>query len=335
MCIRDRSCGATALLDPKAKDRGVSAWLSLVVTAVSLLGAAVLVMDPNRGLLSGQDARTIAAMSVLLLITWNRHFSRIFLAFFRAFRVSIPVVLAIVSIVILYALATEDLFRDKVIDPDTGKPYFDTYSHSMSTLFRMFAGHWQPIMEQCVTATTEAAQLWFSSFMFVVTIFAGNLFVGVIMSGCDEVNTVKSPRFYAIRDFEKIFDFNLKDRTQIMDSLLVLNRTLAPYNQQCRKLLSLGEKQPFQPKPPPEFEPSSSVEPTHDPGLQPGVAPLQISDDDTETPCEEAGSELARSGSDKADPATGDAEVVDPAIVDVELANLEIDDLDRWFRSVR
>ena len=72
-------------------------------------------------------------------------------------------------VVLIYAVANIDLFGDKVIDPISNKPYFDTFSRSLSTSFRLFTGNWHDVMFQAAEATTEGAQIWFTVYVFVIS----------------------------------------------------------------------------------------------------------------------------------------------------------------------
>ena len=51
-----------------------------------------------------------------------------------------PIGIFVSDIVLLFAIASKDMFGDKVTDSDTGDPYFDTYTHMLTTMFRLFLG---------------------------------------------------------------------------------------------------------------------------------------------------------------------------------------------------
>ena len=118
------------------------------------------------------------------------------LSFARAATSCAPVVVAIFLLVSIYALASKDIFHSKVVDPLTAQPYFDTFSRSFATLFRMFSGDWHGIMYEAAEATTEAAQLWFISYEFLISVLCSELFVGVVMAFYEEVQSITSPRIF-------------------------------------------------------------------------------------------------------------------------------------------
>ena len=88
-----------------------------------------------------------------------------------------PSVVLVFLVVVLCAIACKDAFNDEVhesaatkmycnhcvwqvVDSETGKAYFDTMRHSLTTSFRMLVGEWHDAMFQAVEETTEATQLW-------------------------------------------------------------------------------------------------------------------------------------------------------------------------------
>jgi len=160
---------SNAFADAKHPELQASCRLGLVVNLTALTGAVLLVVDRENSLLSNQNARTLSAFTVLLLITSNRKFGQMTLAFGRATTSVIPTVVAIFMVVLIYAVANIDLFGDQVQDPGTGKPYFDTFSRSLATTFRLFTGNWHDTMFQAAEVTTEAAQIWFTVYVFIIS----------------------------------------------------------------------------------------------------------------------------------------------------------------------
>ena len=53
----------------------------------------------------------------------------------------------------------------------------------------MFSGDWHGIMYEAAAVTTEASQLWFTAYDFLLTVFCNNLLVGVVMAQYAEVDT--------------------------------------------------------------------------------------------------------------------------------------------------
>eukprot|EP00656_Telonema_subtile_P001592 TRINITY_DN10697_c0_g1_i1.p1 TRINITY_DN10697_c0_g1~~TRINITY_DN10697_c0_g1_i1.p1 ORF type:complete len:375 (-),score=80.56 TRINITY_DN10697_c0_g1_i1:61-1185(-) len=82
----------------------------------------------------------------------------------------------------------------------------------------------------CIRDSTEGAQIWFTIYVFLLTIFSSNLLVGVIMAQFLEVETIESPRLYTA--LEDIFAFTSQEREEMLTSMLELNRKLNLYNRE-------------------------------------------------------------------------------------------------------
>jgi len=167
---------------------------------------------------------------VLLVITYNKKFGRMTLAFARAAASVMHISIAILMVVMLYAVASMSLFSTNVIDPATGQPYFDTFSRSLVTMFRMFTGNWHDTMYQAVEATTEGAQLWFTAYVFVLAVFCCELFVGVVIAGYSELQGISSTRMHWV--FAPVFEECKHDeRESLIEQLLKLAHKMRPCNQ--------------------------------------------------------------------------------------------------------
>eukprot|EP00656_Telonema_subtile_P049577 TRINITY_DN6198_c0_g4_i1.p1 TRINITY_DN6198_c0_g4~~TRINITY_DN6198_c0_g4_i1.p1 ORF type:complete len:2110 (-),score=325.82 TRINITY_DN6198_c0_g4_i1:69-6398(-) len=216
------------MFDDRHVDMHVATRISVLAMCISLLGSLFLVLDQQGRGMPVQDARTLASFTVLLVITWNRKFGQIFLAFSRATATCMPIMLAIFCFIAMFALASKDVFPGTIVNPETKLPYFDTFGNSLATCFRFFTTHWHRVLNEIVINTTEAAQLWFTLYMVVVTVFGCSLLVGVVMAYVMEVQTIPSSRLYAV--LESAFAFGTKDRGEIIAAILKLNCTLKPFN---------------------------------------------------------------------------------------------------------
>ena len=115
-----------------------SCWrLGAVVILTSLVGTLFLLSHQAHSLVSAQAACTLSGLTVLLVISSNRTFGKMVLAFGRASSNVVPTVIAICMFVLLYTVASLELFASKAVDPNTNVPFFDTLSRSLSTMFRM------------------------------------------------------------------------------------------------------------------------------------------------------------------------------------------------------
>jgi len=229
MTVRFRGLQET-LFDSKYPALQAAWWLGGGLTLFSLVGTALLQVDSNEAVMSTRNARTAASLTVLLIITYNKKFGTMTLAFARASGSVIPTLVAILMVVMLFAAASMELFSDKVIDPSSKKPYFDNYATSLTTMFRMFNGNWHDTMWAAAEATTEGAQLWFTCYVFILAVFCCELFVGIVIAGYAEVQEIASPRLYwsLAPAFEEC---SSEQRGPLTDQLLKLARQMRPCNE--------------------------------------------------------------------------------------------------------
>lgn len=216
-------------LDPlQHPDKAVSQRASVLVLLFGMVGSVLMICDQQQDLTSANTQHALASATVFLFITRNLYFSRMVLAFGRVLIRCFPLVSAIFMFVLVYCQASKDIFGDQVADLN-GDLYFDTNSHSLITLFRLFTGaSWNYVMLRAAAATSEAAVIWFLTYIFLVTMFCCELFVGVIISEFLEIHSIKSPRLF--NALEPIFEFGPTEREAVLDGLLRLNRMLQPYN---------------------------------------------------------------------------------------------------------
>jgi hypothetical protein len=152
-----------------------------------------------------------------------------FLGLARATQTAFPVVVSIFMFVSIYALGSKDIFGSTVVDPLSQTAYFDTFPSSLSTMFQMFSGEWHDIMFQARNDTTEGAQLWFTAYVFLMSVFCAELLVGVVMAQYMELETVKSPRLYPL--FSPTFLLGSSERVKVQSTMLELNSVMGVYNQ--------------------------------------------------------------------------------------------------------
>ena len=119
--------------------------LAMYQVSVSLCGAGLLIFDQGHDVIGVRDARVLTSLTCLLIMTCNNEFATIFLTFKHAASSGIPVVTMVLFFTSIFALANQDLFGDLLIDEYTGNPYFDTFSNSIATCFRLIFG-WNDVM---------------------------------------------------------------------------------------------------------------------------------------------------------------------------------------------
>jgi len=219
-------------------DKAVSQRASVLVLLFGVSGSVLMICDQEHDLTAANTQHALASATVFLFITRNLYFSRMVLAFIRVMVRCFPLVSAIFIFMLMFCQASKDIFGDKVASPE-GEMYFDTNSHSLTTLFRLFTGAaWYEVMLRAAAATTEAALIWFLSYIVLVTMFCCELFVGVIISEFIEIHSIKSPRLF--NALEPIFEFGPTEREAVLGGLLQLNRKMQPYNRAFFAVLSDG-----------------------------------------------------------------------------------------------
>ena len=161
---------------------------------VALFGATLWIVDQDRSMLDESTQRTLAAFTVFLIITTNRHFSLMLRALSRATSTCGHIVLTICVFILVYAILSKDIYGGQVLD-DNGVAYFDTYWQSVLTMYRLFVGEgWHEVMMSTTAVTSDAARFWFFTFTFIGTMFCGELMVGAITSVFADVQSIESPR---------------------------------------------------------------------------------------------------------------------------------------------
>jgi hypothetical protein len=209
-------------------DKAVSQRASVLVLLFGVVGSVLMICDQGHDLTSENTQHALASATGFLFITRNLYFSRMVLAFSRVLVRCFALVCAIFMFMLVFCQASKDMFGDRVADMN-GDLYFDTNSHSLITLFRLFTGAaWYTVMLRAAAATSEAALLWFLMFVFLFTMFCCELFVGVIISEFIEINSIKSPRLF--NALEPIFEFGPTEREAVLAGLLQLNRKMQAYN---------------------------------------------------------------------------------------------------------
>ena len=83
-------------------------------------------------------------------------------------------------------------------------------------------------------ATTEAAQIWFTIYVFIIVVCCCELFVGVTIAGYAEVDSISSPRMFAVFA-PALEECNIERRGTLVIQLLKMARKMHP----CNKLLSV------------------------------------------------------------------------------------------------
>ena len=219
----------TYLVDGEQPQQMISRRVSVGLVVTALVGTVFLTIDQSRVVTSVSFARTLCAVTVFLTITRNDDSSTMLHTFCLAVAACFPVILSLLVFMIIYAMASTDIFGDGPLDDD-GVPMFDTYLKSLHTMFQLFVGEgWHGVLYSASNATTEAARFWFMFYTLIVTMLYSELFVGVVISLYQDVLAVPSQRVFSI--LGDIFrDFSTQERNLLIADMLNLNQKVRIYN---------------------------------------------------------------------------------------------------------
>lgn len=96
-------------------------------------------------------------------------------------------------------------------------------------MFQLFIGaDWNLIMAKAVAATTEGAQIYFTIFVFCVTLFCAELAVGIILTMLVAAMSIESPRLFSV--LRHTFDLGESEQEEVTATLLDLNLKFKPHN---------------------------------------------------------------------------------------------------------
>jgi len=127
------------------------------------------------------------------LITSTIHFRKVVYIMLHAIYECTPIWVTLLVICVEYSALALLLFRDFEITSDTGNQYFFSLGISVFTHFQLFIGEgWHDIMYSTVEKTDITAIYFFISYIILVTILFGNLFLGVLIDVYHEVEQVES-----------------------------------------------------------------------------------------------------------------------------------------------
>ena len=208
----------------------IYAWGTLMCLCVALPGVLV-VETQSYHIISLGTARFLMAQTCLSIFTQNVRFSQMTQTLGTVSGASWPIVLSMSAVTCLYARAAHDIFSDKVIDDYGAEAYFGTYGRSLSTFFRFFVAQgWTAIMYSASNATTEAARLFFISYVLIVSLLLAQLVIGVIVNLFTDIQRLNSEHlFTCLAKFTSTAD--VKERGAIEDDVLKLNTLLIPLHE--------------------------------------------------------------------------------------------------------
>ena len=182
-----------------------------------------------------KTARFVTSFGTLCIFTKSADFVQLIQTLLIVFGSLWPVLGWTTAVVALYALAGQDIFHSKVVNSE-GSAYFDSYASAIATCFQIFIGeNWSAVMYEASDATTEAARLYFLSFVTIFSLLLAQLIVGLIVNLFGEISSVSNPKVYAaINKFLTVT--NSQDRDADKETVLDVNHKMLPILDVCEFL---------------------------------------------------------------------------------------------------
>jgi hypothetical protein len=171
---------------------------TMLCLLVSLFGlVAMFVHDvDDSNLLPMGTARFLTGFSTVTIFTKNVRFTQLMTTASTMGQLAWPLVGSLIAVTSLYALAAREIFKDNALD-ETTSPFFDTYSASLSTFFRLFVAEgWTDIMYSGTDATNTSARLFFMSYILLATLLFAQLTIGWVVSVFGLVQKIGSEKVY-------------------------------------------------------------------------------------------------------------------------------------------
>ena len=155
----------------------MTAWVSLV----SMFGLTCS--------LSGTEAvplpivRFLTGFGVVLVFARNPGFYRMLHTFNLALRATLPLITGMVVLMMIFAIMYHDNYKHDGVDDD-GNGYFEHYSKSLATVFRLLVGEaWHEVMFATSDSTQrQTTKLFFIGYIMLCTLFFSQLFIGIILN---------------------------------------------------------------------------------------------------------------------------------------------------------
>ena len=164
---------------------------------VSVFGIfAMLVDDSNLLPMGTGTARFMTGFSTVTIFTKNLRFTQLMTTVSTMGQLAWPLVASLMAVTCFYALTARAIIKDNALD-ETDRAFFDTYSRSLSTFFRLFvAEDWSDVMYSATDATNTSARLFFMSYVLLATLLFAQLTIAVILSVFGLVQKIGSEKVY-------------------------------------------------------------------------------------------------------------------------------------------
>ena len=192
-----------------------------------------MIVEPD--FLDIKTARFVTSFVTLCIFTKSADFVQLIQTLVIVFGSLWPVLGWTTAVVALYALAGQDIFHSKVVNSE-GSAYFDSYASAIGTCFQIFIGeNWSAVMYEASDATTEAARLYFISFVTIFSLLLAQLIVSLIVNLFCEISSVSNPKVYdALNKFLTAIDS--QDRDADKETVLDVNHKMLPILDICEFL---------------------------------------------------------------------------------------------------
>jgi len=170
----------------------------------------------------------ILSLGLVRIITSSRDFRKIVYVGSHSIVQCGPIAITLATVIICYSALACYLFQGLNVASDTGNLYFSTIGISMFTHFQLFIGEgWHDIMYGVAALSTSISMYFFISYIILVTLLFGNLFLGVIIDIYNEV--------------EKVQSINLHETLEITFGVLSSDERRAAFGLLCDLLDELGK----------------------------------------------------------------------------------------------
>ena len=156
----------------------------------------MLVDDSNLLPMGTGTARFMTGFSTVTIFTKNLRFTQLMTTVSTMGQLAWPLVASLIAVTCFYALTARAIIKDNALD-ETDRAFFDTYSKSLSTFFRLFvAEDWSDVMYSATDATNTSARLFFMSYVLLATLLFAQLMIGWILSVFGSVQKIGSEKVY-------------------------------------------------------------------------------------------------------------------------------------------
>lgn len=179
-------------------DKAVIRWVSFIAILVSCFGLACKWgTESGHWYMEERFSRGMIGMSVLLVVTRSRHFSRNLHTMKVAIKTCFKYIGVAFIVMLAFAQLCEELYQPLTDRQDIPPSYFGTPYKSFYTSFMIFIGEgWDGIMWDVGQQTNYGSNLLFMVYVFFVNMLFAQLLLGMVVGVFIDTNQFSSTRIY-------------------------------------------------------------------------------------------------------------------------------------------